>query len=137
MNDRYKFRVWDKKNNRYRNPHNYYIALSCSGKLFTLNCDGSYTESCKDDFIIEFCTGLKDKHGTLIFDGDKLNSQNDGKDGCDVWSFNEFLDLIVVWQDEYCCWSGLPDFDSDSVHSLERIEIIGNIHDTKQEQTND
>lgn len=72
MNDRLKYRVWDKKQKKYLNPKNYLIALTHTCELFELNCDGSKTKLSENDFTIEQCTGYKDKHGKLIYDGDKI-----------------------------------------------------------------
>ena len=63
-----------------------------------------------------------------IFEGDILNSKNDGSDGCDIWDYQDFVNLIVMWDNKICCFTGLPDIynGNKSVHNIKRIEIIGN-----------
>lgn len=75
-------------------------------------------------------TGLKDKNGVKIFEGDILNSKNDGSDGCDVWDYKDHSDLVVEWNSEYCKFLEMPDIWEDSVHHISRIEVIGNIYES-------
>ena len=66
MNDRFKFRAYDtlKKQYRYDVQDMYDNEVECFGYML----DDTY----KDRYIVEQCTGLKDKNGKLIYEGDIL-----------------------------------------------------------------
>jgi len=58
MNDRFKFRVWDNDFKKYRTGLGINNGLVCTYNDATC--------------ILEQCTGLKDKNGKLIYEGDIL-----------------------------------------------------------------
>ena len=76
-----------------------------------------------DPDTIGECTGLKDKYGKLIFEGDALTYGRYGK----VWCEN----LPVEWDERFGGWS-TPELHRLSELSGFECEIIGNIHDNPE-----
>lgn len=68
MNDRFKFRCWDEQIKKMRYGD---IQLSCEGKPFILEAHANGLKAADiDNIVIMQCTGLKDKTGKLIYEGD-------------------------------------------------------------------
>ena len=82
----------------------------------------------RDRIILELYTGLKDKNGKEIYEGDILSSQNDSP-GYDICDYKDYENLIVKWNNKHFCFDGMPDIDENSVYNLKFIEVIGNIHE--------
>ena len=76
-----------------------------------------------DDDNVEQCTGLKDKNGNLIYEGDIVNESFLGK-------------TVVKWLDDKCGYNISKSFEYDDgrckFESESWYEIIGNIHENPE-----
>ena len=101
-NSRFKFRVWDKQNECYAYSNNYIP---------------------ESEVIIEQCTGLKDRNGKLIYEGDILGNK-------------DFMSDVALlnYNNEKCCYI----LERQSVDErfnkwwADRLMVIGNIHENKE-----
>ena len=122
-NDRLKFRVWDKKNKKYM--ENYAsCSINESGVLHVHTFGQHYELENTEDFEVEQCTGLKDKNGNLIYDGDIIR----------WYGTHKTQDYKVVWVNAGWCLKDLRTMTTIAMTGLEASEIIGNIHEQKEQE---
>lgn len=96
MCDRFKFRFWNNLSKQYENTYD----LKSCGVL---------------DYVIpEQCTGLKDKNGKLIYEGDIVRETSKKEP--------EWEEYVIAIKWGYCGFN----LDSDDEFDF---EVIGNIHE--------
>lgn len=151
MQDRFKFRVWSKKYNKFIEDNRYPIGSDCqliitqSGTLIKLglgdfedDCEDSYSwatfDNYEQDCIVMQCTGLKDKNGKLIYEGDILKiiyelvppHQSIQKF---YWSEKK---AGFCFKQIMCEGSLQPFTDEFSLQNMtDKVEVIGNIYENK------
>ena len=121
-----KFRAWDGK--QMLTEENFGFVVSDYDSIIKLDEYG-WTEHGVD--CVEQYTGLKDKNGKEIYEGDIVEEDIEvGDDDID----GEYR-YQVVWDEETLCWSLSPNYGA--IHkdlwetNLSR-EVIGNIHENPE-----
>lgn len=111
------FRAWWKDTKRFLDCDEWY--MTCSGAKYLHYAVMPYKD---DNFIIEQYTGLKDKNGKKIYEGDIVR-----------YAIRPSRTTVVEWwsgEEEYypCCTTSgfsLP-------YSEDGYEVIGNIHENPE-----
>ena len=114
-NDRHKFRVWDKLCKEYVTNTQMFVGMS--GSLYNKYSDGVVAKVDERDYAIEQCTGLCDRNGKLIYEGDKIRLSGSNETFDVYWGSAGFR-LRGIWRNE----------PMDNYSS----EIVGNIHEVKE-----
>ncbi len=121
-----KFRAWDG------------IRMTDSGIMY--NNSNRTLEVIKGSILMQY-TGLKDKNGVEIYEGDVIHYDEDVKSliGGKISHSGEVKQVtaLIVWSSHFACFKArFKSVDSNSMkqvvispHKLEKIEVIGNIHE--------
>lgn len=128
MNDRFKFRVWDIeewgylkcKYSKSAGYHKYTF-----GKHDVWHDIGYFIENNPKYYIVEQCTGLKDKNGKLIYEGDIIKD----------WRGNSYK---VVWLNDIAQFFSVNMNDDTDGYwlddNIQFFEIIGNVHEQAEQK---
>ena len=113
MTDRFKFRVWDKEFNKYWTDEE--IKENAAWLLFPDNDNIENIE-------IEQCTGIKDKNGKPVFEGDILSDYDGFK-------------FLVRWNAFELRYVFIP-ISKNNSEDLDiypnECELVGNIHENEE-----
>lgn len=128
MNDRFKFRVWAKPDEKtdtegyYVDDADYMVMHPDGTAEITYYVDDGYAGKIdrfeQDEIIIEQCTGLKDKNGNLIYEGDIILVEDKYK-------------CPIEWEAENARYNVIG-YGEIAYLNYNDIEVIGNIHENTE-----
>lgn len=139
MNDRFKFRIYDKGNEQYLDPEDMDCVCHLPNGCFTIatwdGIQGDMKYWADEDIVVEMSTGLKDKNGNLIYEGDILLCERKIVD-CATGAEIHYKSSGVVQRDKNGIYfiNGKDWYGSDITFYNECAEIIGNIHEQAEQR---
>ncbi len=121
-----KFRAWDKLNKNWVTEKNW-VFIRLNGTIYENEFQGFIEPS--DRYEITQFTGLRDKNGKDIYEGDVLENKVTFSDGV-VWSTKQ----RVIWYAEQATFGLVPakpmTYSDLNQEKLNRYEVIGNIYES-------
>ena len=120
MQDRFNYRVWNKENKEYTTDSR--IFLSPNGTVRYIE-DSYWYDNVSEYYDVEFCTGLKDKNGKLIYEGDIIEDDNTKSDRGVVF-FDVYSARFMVKMYKY----------NQKVLIKKNVRVVGNIHEENKDE---
>lgn len=104
------------------------------GKQFDYG-NGRRVPRYSDGALMQF-TGLRDRNGTEIYEGDILATWNDHPE-FDHWNKGDYGHTVVEWDSKYTCYHGSEwmwemNPSCESVYDIRFVEVIGNIYENAE-----
>ncbi|MDM7493114.1 YopX family protein [Lentilactobacillus kefiri] len=140
MSREIKFRAWDNETNKYFEPtyQSYMgrleeLTIALSGRLQKRTCRGVADESTfHGRYVVEQFTGLKDKNGKDIYEGDILAWHSN------IYRKHDWVGLVLyrgagfAVQESDKSYSSPEWLDCACRKDANIIEVIGNVHDNPE-----
>ena len=130
MNREIEFRIWDNDDKHFLSLDDFQkmgcVMINNDGTLF-LSSDYRFMLNMMiklDKYTIQQYTGLKDKNGKKIFEGDIMKNK---QGGVGIVKYSKYAEFILDFIDDISCTSFNPAI-------LRNYVVIGNIYENKEQE---
>lgn len=122
-----KFRAWDKENEVYLSPDDTFIIAGNGYHPATFSSTFGYTAN--ENLVIEQYTGLNDKNGKEIYEGDIIHRGALSK-------ANVFRNSVICFDEESVGFIATSTRNGARTlfngHTCDEVEVIGNVHENPE-----